>query len=246
MKREVDPKLSEAVNKVNELFVKNYGKYKILCQLKADELMIGVLQQKKYSDHNERNVTMKYYALKSLYGIYRIPKEDVDKWIKRLVKFLNNKKEKKEEPNIDWVDEISESRFRPNRNQPSFLSKFFHFFVKGGKNKIPVFDSFACDAVSKIIKNSKGLKEKFKKYKERAAKIKKVGDYKLHAIRVLTIQKELNQRENIGLRALDRFLWVAGHYCDNKELSRYWKKMFEDNDFKEIAECLNRLFKKPV
>jgi hypothetical protein len=250
-------KIVEAVQLVNELCDK--GKYDILCRLKAAEVMVGALKE-KYPANKKCSIIMKHEALKSLYGINRIPKKDVNIWIETLVDFLQGKKKREEQATIEWIDKIT-GQFKRNvgnarkkngepRCQPSFLSKFFHFFVKDGENEIPVFDTYACLAASRIVENTKGLKEKFK---EGSTKNKKeLGDYKWHAMKVLTIQRELRKRKEFGLREIDRFLWIAGHYWDKKKPKPStkvtsdkvppednWKKMFEKE--KKLTQLLDKL-----
>lgn len=219
MKREVDPKLSEAVNKVNELFEKDEGnKYPIIEEWRASEKTLDELDSSSvYSSNvNLYCLLIKCSLLAGLYGALRFNK-DIYPWALELRKFFEKKR-----PTLSMNDiekELWNTHPEGINRACVLISKFFHFFVD--KKRFPIFDSFALIALRKIHKGS----DKYNKYRDRVDE--------------LTEKAGLEDNEK-KYREIDRFLWIAGHYW-SKPWSENWEKMFEGE--KKLGELLDKLEK---
>lgn len=130
-------------------------------------------------------------------------------WAKRLLEEFMKTKGVKPTPTVKEIEELRRNPPEGARRANVFIPKFFHFFVD--KNEYPIIDSFACRTVGIIFGRTVRNTVSYDKYTEYINEIAKMAG---------------SDDKPVGFRELDRFLWIAGHFYELKNIKKR-KKMSE-------------------
>lgn len=195
--------------------------------------VLDALQEQRgdfFKDDPKSLLIIKCAALNALYmaGLRDI---EIIPWAEGLEKFI---KKEGVNPSVEKVEELRRDPPEGVQFAHVFISKFFHFF--GEKGRYPIIDKFACIAVGVILS----------KIENEPIRIKVTDSYIDYTKRIKDISRLAGSDEKpVGFRELDRLLWIAGHYWDEK-CEEDWKEMFKERKLKvkQLRECLNK-FKKP-
>lgn len=233
MNRQVDSKkvqaLRKAVDAANDLYSdKDNANHPLRKEWDVSPKALDALQKHSsdfFKDDPKSLLIIKCIALNTLYNTRLRDNISIEiiPWAERLEEFI---KTKGVSPSVEEVDELRRKPPEGARRAWVFIPKFFHFF--GDKDKYPIIDSFACIAVGVILSKT----------------VRAEGSYIEYTKDIKEIAKMASADDRpVEFRKLDRLLWIAGHYW-NEKCEKDWKRMFKERKLKELRECLNK-FKMP-
>ena len=224
--------LRKAVKKANDLYRnKGNANYPIYKDWGVSPKALDELQKHRddfFKDDLKSLLVIECIALNTLYKT-RLRDIEITPWAERLEEFI---KKEGVNPSMEEVEKLRRNPPEGTRHAWVFIPKFFHFF--GDKNKYPIIDKFACIAVGVILSKIENEPTRITvtdSYVECTERIKEIS------------QMAGSSKTPVGFRKLDRLLWIAGHYWDEK-CKEAWREMFKEQELKELRECLNK-FKMP-
>lgn len=151
--------------------------------------------KKKLPNHDLGSVLVKASAINLFYGLWIF---DIFPPSKRVAEYYKENSGKV--INYEHVDDFAKVDFgddekRNLKNLRSFASKYLHFFDENGMN-IAIYDGFSGNALALHLGHGRTYYQD-KEYRHFFEEIEKLRG---------------SVKQDIGLKKLDRYLWVAGQY----------------------------------